>query len=165
MFAAARFVCGRSYSAYRPLREHIWGGAQSPETAKPLAGIRVHPYIVPLGKRYRLPQEIRGLGLIVLPGNLYRFRGEALSSGPGKNIVLLGKIYRLLRERIPSCRGKIIVLSRNYMVFCPAKARFYLVRKVNALYLFMLDVYCVSVENKRFIASARRSGVSLPERM
>ncbi|MCA1729643.1 MAG: hypothetical protein LC751_09595, partial [Actinobacteria bacterium] len=111
---------------------------------------RVHPYIVSLGKRYRLPQEIRGLGLIALPGNLYRFRGEALSSGPGTNIVLLGKTYRLLRERIPSCRGKVIVLSRNYIVFCPAKARFPPVRKVSALYLFVLDVYCVSVENKGF---------------
>jgi hypothetical protein len=82
---------------------------------------------------YRPAQENISFSLgsfIVLPGNGSRPPWEGISSSPGKNIVLLRKAYRPDQE----------TLTR----FCLQICCFVVAPESHALYLFLLNVYCVS---------------------
>ncbi len=73
-----------------------------------------------------------------------------MSSCPGTNTVPRGKTYRPCREAISSYRGKVIVPPGKYATVSAAKAHFFSAYKASALYLFVLNVYCVSIGNKGF---------------
>jgi hypothetical protein len=100
--------------------------------------------------RNSVPPGNPGPGHIVLLGNSYRLRGEGLSFGPGTNIVLPGKVYRPPREGIASCRGKLTVLLEKYTAVFPANACLHICKVSRVLYLFMLNVYCVSIGKEGF---------------
>jgi hypothetical protein len=159
---------GRQGSVYRPVQEAKSAQGSAPTALVVLPGDKFRArcllagllersptpmcssHTVLLGKEYRPPQEVSSLAYIVFPGKPCRLRGEALSSRPGKNAVLRGKTYRPRREALSSSRGKVIVLPGKYATLSPAKPRFFAANKVSALYLFVLNVHCVSMENKGF---------------
>jgi hypothetical protein len=100
--------------------------------------------------RNNVPPGNLGPSHIVLPGNSYRLRGEGLSFGPGTNIVLPGQVYRPPREGIASRGGKLIVLLGKYTAVFPANMRLRVGKVSRVLYLFVLNVYCVSTGKEGF---------------
>src|SRR5919199_1569264 len=117
-------------------------------------------------------------GLVSVPGGssialrarcyLYRPSEEAISSSPGnlrhRNIVPPRKIYRSPRESLSSALGRYIVSPRKtyrpaqeiIKQFCLQIRCFVVTCESPALYLFLLNVYCVSnTKAQRFLVVSK----------